>query len=117
MYVISQILGSTLACLTLEVLFNHQTDTLPTLTQFSNPTTGLEAFLWEFIITFILMFSINGAATDDRSVCSRLVCIINLVCFELLKVLTLILKQLTQSKELAGLAIGVTLLINVIIAG
>ncbi|GJZ86307.1 nodulin-26-like protein [Tanacetum coccineum] len=88
MYVISQILGSTLACLTLEALFNHQKDTLPTLTQFSTPTTGLEAFLWEFIITFILMFSINGAATDDRS-----------------------------SKELAGLAIGATLLINVIIAG
>nr|XP_043614678.1 nodulin-26-like [Erigeron canadensis] len=88
MYVVSQILGSTLACLTLKVLFNHQNDILPTLTGYSNPTTDLEAFLWEFIITFILMFTISGAATDDRS-----------------------------SKELAGVAIGVTLMFNVIIAG
>ncbi|XP_022014704.1 nodulin-26 [Helianthus annuus] len=88
MYVVSQLLGSTLACLTLKVLFNHQPDMLPTLTRFSTPVTDFEAFLWEFIITFILMFTINGVATDDRS-----------------------------SKELAGVAIGVTLLFNVIIAG
>ncbi|KAI7744477.1 hypothetical protein M8C21_004994, partial [Ambrosia artemisiifolia] len=88
MYVVSQLLGSTLACLTLKVLFDHQPDMLPTLTRFSNPVTDFEAFLWEFIITFILMFTINGAATDDRS-----------------------------SKELAGVAIGVTLMFNVIIAG
>lgn len=69
MYVVSQILGSTLACLTLKVLFDHQNDILPTLTRFSTPTTDFECFLWEFIITFILMFTINGAATDDRSVC------------------------------------------------
>ncbi|XP_071728562.1 nodulin-26-like [Rutidosis leptorrhynchoides] len=88
MYVASQILGSTLACLTLKVLFNHQDDTLPTVTRYSTPTTDQEAFLWEFIITFILMFIINGAATDDRS-----------------------------NKELAGVAIGVTLAFNVLIAG
>ncbi|CAH1434463.1 unnamed protein product [Lactuca virosa] len=88
MYVVSQLLGSVVACLTLKILFNHQNDTLPTLTRYSNPTTDLEAFLWEFIITFVLMFAINGAATDDRS-----------------------------SKELAGVAIGGTLMFNVIIAG
>ncbi|XP_024969060.1 nodulin-26-like [Cynara cardunculus var. scolymus] len=88
MYVVSQILGSALACLTLKILFDHQKDTLPTVTRYSTPTTDAEAFLWEFVITFILMFSINGAATDDRS-----------------------------SKELAGVAIGVTLMFNVIIAG
>ncbi|XP_076947953.1 nodulin-26-like [Bidens hawaiensis] len=88
MYVMSQISGSTLACLTLKVLFDYQNDMLPTLTRFSTPVTNFEAFLWEFIITFILMFTINGAATDDRS-----------------------------SKELAGVAIGVTLMFNVLIAG
>lgn len=119
MYVLSQILGSTLACLTLKVLFNHQNNILPTLTQYSTPTTDLEAFLWEFIITFILMLTINGAATDDRSVCFLFLssASLNLVLFGMLKVLTLILKRLTQSKELAGVAIGVTLMFNVIIAG
>ncbi|KAK2984634.1 hypothetical protein RJ640_006617 [Escallonia rubra] len=67
MYVLSQLLGSTLACLTLRVLFDHQGDIKPTLTQYSNPTTDLEAIIWEFIITFILMFSICGSATDYRA--------------------------------------------------
>ncbi|XP_070047002.1 nodulin-26-like [Nicotiana tomentosiformis] len=88
MYVFPQFLGSTLACLTLSVLFNHQGDILPTLTQYKNPVTDFEAITWEFIMTLILMFVICGAATDDRA-----------------------------SKELAGVAIGVTLLFEVLIAG
>lgn len=69
MYVFPQFLGSTLACLTLRVLFNHQGDILPTLTQYKNPVTDFEAITWEFIMTLILMFVICGAATDDRAVC------------------------------------------------
>lgn len=71
MYIISQLMGSTLACLTLRVLFNKQ-DILPTLTQFRSPTTDLEALTWEFIITFILMFVICAVATDDRAVSQQL---------------------------------------------
>ncbi|CAN1848242.1 unnamed protein product [Linum perenne] len=76
MYVLGQLLGATL------------TDINPIMTQYSSPTTDLEAFLWEFIITFILMFSICANATDHRA-----------------------------SKGLAGFAIGSTLLVNVLVAG
>ena len=68
MYVLSQLVGSTLACLTLRVLSNDQDNISPTLTQYSAPTTDLEALAWEFIITFFLMLTICGAATDDRAV-------------------------------------------------
>ncbi|XP_059285837.1 nodulin-26-like [Lycium ferocissimum] len=88
MYVLPQFLGSTLACLTLKVLFNHQDDILPTLTRYKSPVTDFEAIFWEFIMTLILMFVICGAATDDRA-----------------------------NKEVAGVAIGVTLAFEVLIAG
>ncbi|KAM7514566.1 hypothetical protein LguiA_004149 [Lonicera macranthoides] len=88
MYVLSQLVGSTLACLTLRVLFNDQDNIRPTLTQYSAATTDLEALAWEFIITFFLMLTICGAATDDRA-----------------------------NKQLSGVAIGVTLVFNIIIAG
>lgn len=67
-YVISQLLGATLACLTLRVLFNHQEDVIPMMTQYSDPITDLEAITWEFMMTFFLVFTICGAATDDRAV-------------------------------------------------
>lgn len=69
LYVLSQFLGSTLACLTLKVLFNDQADILPTLTHYSSSTTDLEAITWEFVITFIFMLTIRGVASDDRAVC------------------------------------------------
>ncbi|WVZ24561.1 hypothetical protein V8G54_003105 [Vigna mungo] len=59
--------------------------------QFSGtlPTgTDLQAFVLEFIITFFLMFVISGVATDNRAI-----------------------------GELAGIAIGSTILLNVMIAG
>lgn len=65
MYVMSQFLGSSLACLTLKLLFNDQDDILPTL---KSPTTDFEAIAWEFIITFILMFVICAVAADHRAV-------------------------------------------------
>ncbi|XP_074380813.1 nodulin-26-like [Apium graveolens] len=88
MYVLSQLLSGIIACLTLRVLFNYQEDVIPMTTQYSDPTTDLEAIAWEFIITFFLMFVICGAADDDRA-----------------------------NKGLAGIAIGVTLGFNVLLAG
>ncbi|KAI4337693.1 hypothetical protein L6164_016077 [Bauhinia variegata] len=87
-YVFCQLMGSILACLTLRVLYNRQADIRVALTEHSSSTTELEAIVWEFIITFILMLTICGVATDQRG-----------------------------SKDLAGVAIGVTVLFNIIIAG
>ncbi|EPS64810.1 hypothetical protein M569_09969 [Genlisea aurea] len=84
-YVPAQLIGSTLACGTIRLLFNghhsHFTGTVP---------AGSEAqsFVVEFIITFYLMFVISGVATDNRAI-----------------------------GELAGLAIGATVLLNIIFAG
>ncbi|KAJ0086870.1 hypothetical protein Patl1_08531 [Pistacia atlantica] len=88
LYVLSQVLGATLASLTLRVLFTDQDNIHATTTQYTDATSDLEAITWEFIITFILMFTICGVATDHRA-----------------------------SKDFAGVAIGVTLLFNVMIAG
>ncbi|KAF4360365.1 hypothetical protein F8388_019451 [Cannabis sativa] len=90
MYVVSQLVGATLASLTLRVLFNDQdSNNIRTImTHYSAPTTDLEAIAWEFIITFLLMFTICGVATDHRG-----------------------------CKDLSGLAVGAVLLVNVIVAG
>ncbi|KAL8514043.1 hypothetical protein ACS0TY_013233 [Phlomoides rotata] len=89
LYVLSQLVGSTLACLTLRVLFRHQTDFQPMLTQYtSTSTTDLDAIFWEFILTFILTFTIFGVASDERA-----------------------------NSALRGVAIGGTLLFNVLIGG
>ncbi|KAL6992350.1 Aquaporin NIP1-1 [Sarracenia purpurea var. burkii] len=50
--------------------------------------SDMQSFVLEFIITFYLMFVISGVATDNRAI-----------------------------GELAGLAVGATVLVNVIIAG
>ncbi|KAK4428553.1 Nodulin-26 [Sesamum alatum] len=90
MYVLSQLFGSTLASLTLRVLLKDQRDdVLPMLTQYSSTsTTHLEAIVWEFIITFILIFTICGVASDDRA-----------------------------NNGLCGVAIGGALSFNILIAG
>ncbi|XWS14995.1 hypothetical protein CRYUN_Cryun35bG0056600 [Craigia yunnanensis] len=88
MYLLSQLVGATLASLTLRALFHDQGDIRATMTQCKDSTSDLEAITWEFIITFILMFNICAVATDHRA-----------------------------SKDLAGVAIGATVLFNVIIAG
>ncbi|RDX99489.1 hypothetical protein CR513_17452, partial [Mucuna pruriens] len=64
-YVAAQLLGSTLASGTLKLLFMGRHD------QFSGTIpagTDLQAFVFEFIITFFLMFVISGVATDNRAV-------------------------------------------------
>jgi len=66
-YIVSQVLGSTLASGTLRLIFNgkenHFSGTLPA-------GSDLQAFVIEFIITFYLMFVISGVATDNRAVIS-----------------------------------------------
>ncbi|KAG5541749.1 hypothetical protein RHGRI_021544 [Rhododendron griersonianum] len=87
-YILAQLIGSTLACLNLRVLFYHQPDIKPALTQYSSSTTPLQAVAWECIITFLLSFTSSGVATDHRA-----------------------------HKMLSGVAIGATLAFNIIVAG
>ncbi|XP_058756039.1 nodulin-26-like isoform X2 [Vicia villosa] len=67
-YVVCQLMGGTLATLTLKVLYHNKVDIGVTLTQYSNSTSDLEALLWESIITFIFMLTICGVATDHRGI-------------------------------------------------
>ncbi|MED6147836.1 hypothetical protein PIB30_047551 [Stylosanthes scabra] len=87
-YVMCQLVGSTLATMSLKVLYHGKVDFGVTLTKYTSPTSNLDALLWEIIITSILMFTICGVATDHRG-----------------------------SKDLAGVAIGIAVLINIVIAG
>ncbi|KAK7275768.1 hypothetical protein RIF29_16890 [Crotalaria pallida] len=87
-YVLCQFMAATLASLTLKLLYHDEVDIGVTVTQFTSSTSYLEALVWESIITAILMLTICGVATDHRG-----------------------------SKDLAGAAIGISVLINVIIAG
>ncbi|KAM0877434.1 hypothetical protein ACQ4PT_035493 [Festuca glaucescens] len=84
-YVLAQVLGSTLASLTLRLTFGggheHFFGTMPS-------GSYTQAVALEFIISFYLMFVVSGVATDDRAV-----------------------------GELAGLAVGATVVLNVLFAG
>ncbi|KAF7021756.1 hypothetical protein CFC21_034651 [Triticum aestivum] len=84
-YVLAQVLGSTLASLTLRLTFGgahgHFLGTTPS-------GSSTQAVALEFIISFYLMFVVSGVATDDRAV-----------------------------GELAGLAVGATVVLNVLFAG
>jgi aquaporin NIP len=64
-YVLAQVLGSTLASLTLRVTFGggheHFFGTTPS-------GSYTQAVALEFIISFYLMFVVSGVATDDRAV-------------------------------------------------
>ncbi|KAK0608794.1 hypothetical protein LWI29_036136 [Acer saccharum] len=65
--VASQLAGSTLAAQTLVLIFHVQVNIDVTVTQFVDPTNVYEAFAWEFILSFILMLTICGVATDIRA--------------------------------------------------
>ncbi|ONK80109.1 uncharacterized protein A4U43_C01F13980 [Asparagus officinalis] len=84
-YIIAQVVGSSLASLTLRVMFGgdqkHFFGTIPT-------GSDVQSLSLEFIISFYLMFVISGVATDNRAI-----------------------------GELAGLAVGATVLLNVLLAG
>ncbi|KAL6627232.1 hypothetical protein ACP70R_030958 [Stipagrostis hirtigluma subsp. patula] len=86
-YVVAQLLGSTLASLTLRVVFGgaaaheHFFGTAPA-------GSDAQAVVLEFVISFYLMFVVSGVATDNRAI-----------------------------GELAGLAVGATVMLNVLFAG
>ncbi|GJN06381.1 hypothetical protein PR202_ga24105 [Eleusine coracana subsp. coracana] len=86
-YVVAQVLGSTLASLTLRLVFGgttaheHLFGTAP-------QGSEAQAVVLEFVISFYLMFVVSGVATDNRAI-----------------------------GELAGLAVGATVLLNVLFAG
>ncbi|RLM91972.1 hypothetical protein C2845_PM08G02210 [Panicum miliaceum] len=86
-YAAAQVLGSTLASLTLRVVFGgatareHFFGTAPS-------GSDAQAVALEFVISFYLMFVVSGVATDNRAI-----------------------------GELAGLAVGATVLLNVLFAG
>ncbi|KAK4491626.1 hypothetical protein RD792_002381 [Penstemon davidsonii] len=82
-YILTQVLGSTLASGTLRLLFEkeHFFGTLPA-------GSNVQSLVVEFIITFLFMFVMSGVVTDTKAI-----------------------------GELAGLAIGATVLVNVIYAG
>ncbi|KAK3225936.1 hypothetical protein Dsin_005798 [Dipteronia sinensis] len=87
-YIASQLAGSTLAARTLILIFHVQVNIDVTVTQFVDPTTVYEAFAWEFLLSFILMLTICGVATDSRAI-----------------------------NELSGVTIGATVMFSVLIAG
>lgn len=66
-YAVAQVLGSTLASLTLRVVFGgataheHFFGTAPA-------GTDAQAVVLEFVISFYLMFVVSGVATDNRAV-------------------------------------------------
>ncbi|KAK1359950.1 putative aquaporin NIP-type [Heracleum sosnowskyi] len=84
-YIVSQVLGSLLASVTLKLLFdvNHNSyfGTLPV-------GSDVQSLFTEFFISSILMFVICGVATDDRAL-----------------------------GNFAGLAVGMTIMLNVFVAG
>lgn len=68
-YLASQLAGSALAVLTLLIIFQDDEDKIKlTVTIYQPPTTPSEAFAWEFMLSFILMLTICGVATDNRAV-------------------------------------------------
>ncbi|XP_039019703.1 aquaporin NIP1-2-like [Hibiscus syriacus] len=84
-YILAQFIGSTMAAVTLRLLFRGPLDVFAGT---SPRGSDLQAFVIEFIITFYLMFIVSGVATDDRAV-----------------------------GELAGLAVGSIVVLNVLFAG
>ncbi|KDP46818.1 hypothetical protein JCGZ_24027 [Jatropha curcas] len=88
-YVASQLAGSTLAILTLNVMFHREKiDIKITTTQYEGRATDLESFIWEFITSFILMLTICGVAIDTKAI-----------------------------NELSGVAVGSAMLFDMLIAG
>ncbi|RRT52655.1 hypothetical protein B296_00023925 [Ensete ventricosum] len=108
-YVFAQLLGATLASGTLRLMFGgkheHFPGTIPA-------GSDVQSLVLEFIISFYLMFVISGVATDNRAVSTvnKVECIVS---EQILSRPFLIV----QIGELAGLAVGATILLNVLIAG
>jgi len=68
MYIVSQIAGATLAGLALKVLFPDALNTLYLGTSMLAPgVTATRGILMEFIITFLLVFTVYGTLVDRRA--------------------------------------------------
>ncbi|CAO2194101.1 unnamed protein product [Urochloa humidicola] len=87
-YAAAQVLGSTLASLTLRVVFGGGTAAHEHFFGTAPAGSDAQAVALEFVISFYLMFVVSGVATDNRAI-----------------------------GELAGLAVGATVLLNVLFAG
>uniref|UniRef100_A0A0D9Y4X7 Uncharacterized protein n=1 Tax=Oryza glumipatula TaxID=40148 RepID=A0A0D9Y4X7_9ORYZ len=90
-YVVAQVLGSTMASLTLRVVFVGGGGGARGEHLFFGTTPAgsmAQAAALEFVISFFLMFVVSGVATDNRAI-----------------------------GELAGLAVGATVAVNVLFAG
>ncbi|XP_038995605.1 aquaporin NIP1-2-like [Hibiscus syriacus] len=64
-YILAQVVGSTLAAGTLRLHFSGPHDVFAGT---SPQGSDLQAFVIEFIITFYLKFNISGVATDNRAI-------------------------------------------------
>uniref|UniRef100_A0A0E0BYS7 Aquaporin n=1 Tax=Oryza meridionalis TaxID=40149 RepID=A0A0E0BYS7_9ORYZ len=89
-YVVAQVLGSTMASLTLRVVFVRGGGARGEHLFFGTTPAGsmAQAAALEFVISFFLMFVVSGVDTDNRAI-----------------------------GELAGLAVGATVAVNVLFAG
>lgn len=112
-YIVAQLLGSVLASGSLYLIFDVKDEaffgTIPV-------GTNVQSFVLEIIISFLLMFVISGVATDNRSVSQQS----TLILFSLIlkkKIIHILLMFPWQIGELAGIAIGMTILLNVLVAG
>ncbi|KAL8470997.1 hypothetical protein ACS0TY_033539 [Phlomoides rotata] len=86
LYILAQLLGAILGSGTLYLVL--ETGTNDAFFGTTPVGSNLQAFVMEFVTSFLLMFVISGVATDNRAI-----------------------------GELAGIAIGMTILIGVLIAG
>ncbi|EEE54068.1 hypothetical protein OsJ_00776 [Oryza sativa Japonica Group] len=89
-YVVAQVLGSTMASLTLRVVFGGGGSARGEHLFLGTTPAGsmAQAAALEFVISFFLMFVVSSVATDNRAI-----------------------------GELAGLAVGATVAVNVLFAG
>jgi aquaporin NIP len=90
-YIISQVLGAILACITLYVLFLEENKSMQELAYLGSTIprgSHMQSFILEFILTFILMLVICGSAVHGKAI-----------------------------KSFAGLAIGLTVGLEAMFAG
>ncbi|KAF1881952.1 hypothetical protein Lal_00038596 [Lupinus albus] len=106
LYIVAQVIGSLLASGTLRLVFNGKENqfigTIPS-------GSDLQAVVIEFIITFYLMFVVSGVATDNRAVGFNYQGVPLLLGYGK--------SGESQIGELAGLAVGSTVCLNVLFAG
>lgn len=116
-YVLAQVAGSTLAIGTLRLLFQgNQDHFLGTSPAGSN----MQSLVLEFITTFYLMFVICSVATDSRA--ARKFSFTHLILHfsspsYIFYVVHRVLVNFVQVGQLAGLAIGSTVIINILCSG